>query len=234
MYRKDLDALKGIAIIAVVLFHMGLLKSGYLGVDAFFVINGILVIPSVIKKISQSEFSFFSFMEKRIVRLLPLIVLASAVALSLGYFLMLPDHYENLAQSVIAGNLLSENILSAITTKNYWDVVNEYKPLMHLWYVGVLFEFYIVFPILMLISNGCAKLLKQDGSKWMTACLVIVTIGSFALYLSPIGSTGDKFYYLPYRIFELGIGGCIPLIFSNLNRGGILLLFRELQPLYSY
>ena len=153
MYRQDLDALKGIAIIAVVLFHMGLLKSGYLGVDAFFVINGFLVVPSVIRKIYQSDFSFFSFMEKRIVRLLPLIVLVSAVALGLGYFVMLPDHYENLAQSVVAGNLMSENILSAITTKNYWDVVNEYKPLMHLWYVGILFEFYMVFPILMLCDN---------------------------------------------------------------------------------
>lgn len=81
LHRQDLDALKGIAIIAVVLFHMGLLKSGYLGVDAFFVINGFLIIPSVIKQIGCSEFSLLSFMEKRIVRLLPLIVLASAVAL---------------------------------------------------------------------------------------------------------------------------------------------------------
>lgn len=75
MYRKDLDALKGIAIIAVVLFHIGLLKSGYLGVDTFFVINGFLVIPSVIKKIDIKDFSFLYFMRRRVVRLLPLIVL---------------------------------------------------------------------------------------------------------------------------------------------------------------
>lgn len=64
MYRQDLDALKGIAIIAVVLFHIGLLKSGYLGVDAFFVINGFLVIPSVMKKITANDFSFWEFMWK--------------------------------------------------------------------------------------------------------------------------------------------------------------------------
>ena len=94
MYRKEIDALKGIAIVAVVLFHLGLLKSGYLGVDAFFVINGFLVIPSMIKKIENRDFSFFNFLEKRVVRLLPLIVLASALSLLFGIFLMLPDDLE--------------------------------------------------------------------------------------------------------------------------------------------
>ena len=93
MYRTDLDVIKGISIIAVVLFHMGLLKTGYLGVDAFFVINGFLVIPSVYKGILENRFSFIGFMVKRTVRLLPLIVLASALSLVLGYFLMMPDHY---------------------------------------------------------------------------------------------------------------------------------------------
>lgn len=220
MYRQDLDALKGIAIIAVVLFHIGVLKSGYLGVDAFFVINGFLVIPSVFKKVASSEFSFFSFMEKRIVRLLPLIVLASAVSLVLGYFLMLPDHYENLAQSVIAGNLMSENILSAITTKNYWDVVNEYKPLMHLWYVGILFEFYIVLPILMLLANGIAKELKRDRQKWMVAALASLCVISFLLYVLPFGTDGDKFYYLPYRFFEMATGGLVALYIGKVEWGG--------------
>lgn len=67
MYRKDLDVLKGISILAVVLFHMGLLKTGYLGVDAFLVINGFLVVPSVYRNITNETFSFLQFMEKRIV-----------------------------------------------------------------------------------------------------------------------------------------------------------------------
>lgn len=219
MYRQDLDALKGIAIIAVVLFHMGLLKSGYLGVDAFFVINGFLVIPSVIKKIGSYEFSFLSFMEKRIVRLLPLIVLASVACLILGYFLMLPDHYEGIAESVIAGNLMSENILSAITTKNYWDVSNEYKPLMHLWYVGILFEFYILLPLLMLFTNGIAKKLKRDGKKWMVVALSSLCAISFLLYVLPYGTTGNKFYYLPYRFFELATGGLVAMYIGKVEGG---------------
>lgn len=221
MYRKDLDALKGIAIIAVVLFHIGLLKSGYLGVDTFFVINGLLVIPSVIKKIEKGEFAFIRFMEKRVIRLLPLIVLASAVSLGLGYWLMLPDDYENLSQGVIAGNLMSENILSAVTTKDYWDTSNDYKPLMHLWYVGILFEFYIVMSLLMMGANKVAKLLKKNEKKWMIGSLAIVSVISLFMYLKPDVEDGDRFYYLPYRFFELGIGGLIGLYISVLNKGGV-------------
>lgn len=215
MYRQDLDALKGISIIAVVLFHIGILKSGYLGVDAFFVINGFLVVPSVVKRIVSNEFSFINFIKKRLIRLLPLIVLASMVSLSLGYFLMLPDHYENLAQSVIASNLMSENILSAITTKNYWDVVNEYKPLMHLWYVGILFEFYVTLPFLLIGAKKIAVLRNKSVDNAIFGTLLFVSLVSSVLYLLPSISSGNRFYYIPYRFFELGIGGLVAL---NVNR----------------
>lgn len=233
MYRKDLYAMKGIAIIAVVLFHIGLLKSGYLGVDAFFVVNGFLVIPSVIKKIEGADFSFIDFMRRRVVRLLPLIVLASAISLILGYFLMLPDHYENLAQSVIASCGMSENILSAITTKNYWDVVNDYKPLMHLWYVGILFEFYLVMPLVIIAVNKVGKLLRVDKQKCMLWSMVLLALISLVLYLNPDVTTGDRFYYLPYRLFELLLVGIIALSIKKLNGGGVCAHFKRLRHLCS-
>ena len=91
MYRTDLDVIKGISIIAVVLFHMGLLETGYLGVDAFFVSNGFFIIPTVYKSIFDNKFSFIGFMMKRTIRMLPLVVVASVLSLVLGYFLMMPD-----------------------------------------------------------------------------------------------------------------------------------------------
>lgn len=214
-YRKDLDALKGVAIIAVVLFHLGLLKSGYLGVDVFFVINGFLVVPSVIKKIQDGTFLFLMFLRKKIIRLLPLIVVVSMISLVLGYYLMLPDHYENLSQSVIASNLMSQNILSAITTKNYWDVVNDYKPLMHLWYVGILFEFYILLPMIMMIVKKFAIWMKVDCKKAMVYVLLLLTIISLLFYLNPSVTAGDRFYFLQYRFFELGLGGLAALILES-------------------
>ena len=121
------------------LFHLGVLKSGYLGVDVFLVINGFLVVPAISKSVSKGEFQYFSFLEKRLLRLLPLVAIAGLICMLVGSIGMLPDNFENLAQTVIAGNLFSENILSALTTKDYWGIANDYKPLMHLWYLGILF-----------------------------------------------------------------------------------------------
>lgn len=215
-YRQDLDSLKGIAIIAVVLFHMGLLESGYLGVDIFFVINGFLLIPTVCRAIANSDFSFYNFIQKRVVRLLPLIVLASAFSLILGYFLMLPDDYENVSQTVIASNVFSENILSLITT-NYWDVQTGYKPLMHLWYVGVLFEFYIILPLVLIFISTLAVSFKKDKMQYMIYTITILTIISVVLYIAPIASQSSKFYLLPFRFFELGVGGIIALYIDNIK-----------------
>lgn len=154
-YRYDLDVIKGIAILAVVLFHLGIIKSGYLGVDVFLVVNGFLIVPSVCKNIVIGKFSYLQFLEKRILRLWPMIVLATSVCLLIGYIGMLPDDYENVGESVVASNLFSENILLSITTHDYWNASNDYNPLMHLWYVGILFEFYVLFPIILMGGVFC-------------------------------------------------------------------------------
>ena len=128
-YRRDLDVFKGIAIIAVVLYHLGILKSGYLAVDLFLVINGFLIIPSVCRQILDGSFKYGAFIKKRTFRLLPIVIIATIASLIGGAWGMLPDHYENLAQSVVASNLMSGNILSSLTAKNYWSALNDYKPL---------------------------------------------------------------------------------------------------------
>lgn len=213
LYRQDIDALKGIAILAIVLFHIGLLRSGYLGVDVFFVVSGFLLIPRMCGEMVDGRFRYFHFMGKRIVRLLPLVVIASLVCMLVGLLGMLPDSYENLAESVVASNLFSENILAAITTGNYWDISNDYKPLMHLWFVGVLFEFYLLLPILLM---GGLWLLKKISRKEPTLELAEMVLGvlfviSFVLYLLPFASAAQKFYYVPFRAFELLLGGMVGL-----------------------
>ena len=213
-YRRDIDILKGVAIIAVIFYHLGLLKTGYLGVDVFFVINGFFVVPSVFRSIATGEFSYGNYLIKKTLRFLPLIVIASLVSLLLGYILMLPDHYENLAQSAVAGNLMSENLLSLLTTKNYWDVVNDYKPLMHLWYVGILFEFYIILPFIIYLGI----VINRSGERTVTTTsltLSVLVIISFVLFLLPFWTRGEKFYSLPFRFFELGAGGIIGLNAKN-------------------
>lgn len=198
-YRHDLDLLKGLAIIAVVLYHAGWCKSGYLGVDVFFVINGYLVVPKVMNEIASGQFIYFRFLEKKLFRLLPLVLLVSAFALVIGYMDMLPFDYRFLSEEVVASSVFGNNILQSITTQNYWAAI-YHKVMMHTWFLGVLFQFYVIFPLLILLFR-----------KWMKSALIALTVLSFLLYLSPIDTIADKYYLLHYRFFELTIGGLIAL-----------------------
>lgn len=206
-YRDDIDLLKGFAIIAVVLYHAEISQFGYLGVDVFFAINGFLVMPKVIREVAEGSFRYFNFLEKRIDRLLPLLLLASLCTLAVGYWGMLPDDYENLSESVVATNCLSNNILAALTTNDYWAVENDYKPLMHTWYIGILFEFYLLMPLLVMGVKWLTARLRLSFNRYIVATVLVLTLLSLLCYLSPAFSAGDKFYQLPCRFFELAAGG---------------------------
>lgn len=213
--RSDINLLKGVSILAVICYHLGIVSTGYLGVDIFFVINGFFIIPRILTDILEEKFSYFSFLKKRVLRLFPLVVFISTISIVIGYFGMLPDDYENLCQSVIASNFFSNNILCAITTNNYWDVVNDFKPLMHTWYIGILFEFYIIFPILLLIMFFLCKKLNLKPKKYIIIFVVIIFITSIILFLSPCINPGYKFYLLPFRFFEIILGGLMGIFIKE-------------------
>jgi peptidoglycan/LPS O-acetylase OafA/YrhL len=196
-YRHDLDLMKGLAIMAVVLYHAGWCKSGYLGVDVFFVLNGYLVVPKVMQEIADGRFKYLQFLEKKIFRLLPLVLIICGLSLAIGYMGMLPGDYRFMSEEVVAASVFMNNMLQALTTQNYWAAI-YHKVLMHTWFLGVLMQFYIVFPLLMM-------LLKRR----MQAGLLVLTLLSLLLYLLPNDSIGNKYYLLPYRFFEIAIGGIV-------------------------
>lgn len=121
---------------------------------------------------------------------------------------MLPDDYENLSESVIATSIFGNNILAAITTKDYWDVVNDYKPFMHTWYVGVVMQFYLVYPLLFYVSRRC-----KNTQKTLLTLISSLAVISLLVYF---GSTNDasRFYYLPSRFFEFAVGGILALTYK--------------------
>ncbi len=205
------DALKSFGIIAVVLYHLGFLEMGFLGVDIFLVIAGFFGAKSIYKKYEKGEFNYIDYIIGKLVRLWPLLLIGSALCLLLGCINMLPDNLENLSETVVATNLFANNILQCITTGNYWDVVNNYKPLMHTWYVGVLMQFYVVLPVLFAVVG------KKGNSK-KKSCLLIsaFTLVSLLLYLFYSCNSTEKFYYLPFRFFEFGIGCIISLYTQEL------------------
>lgn len=203
MRNVKIDLLRTIAIVAVVLYHMGFQTYGYLGVDIFFVISGFFLMKSF-EKVRDSRFGFFKVLTLRLSRLWPVVVIASAVCLIVGVVAMLPDDLENLGESVIASNLFMTNILSMITTKDYWAITNNYRPLMHTWYLGVLIQSFVVCLVFFkAISNYSRK-------KRIFACATL-TIISLALYLMPF-SKPISFYFFFFRLFEILAGSLLMMI----------------------
>lgn len=200
-----IDLLKCLAILAVIVYHLGFLQYGYLGVDIFLVISGYFLGRSLVKPQKDGKFPFFAFLTQRLMRLWPLILLCGAVSLVIGLFVMLPNDYENLAQSVVASNFFVNNILPAITLKDYWAVINDYKPLMHTWYVGVLLQSYIVFALLAKLAHRFSKNPRKSCAIGFLAILIF----SLALYLLPVMKEHEKFYYIPARLFELSCGALL-------------------------
>lgn len=200
--------------------------------DVFFVIAGFLTAKSIQKTVEKGKSNYFGFLWKRLIRLLPLVLLAVVVCLLAGYFLMLPDDYENLAESVIATNLFSNNILQCITTKNYWDVINNYKPLMHTWYVGVLFEAYLIIGLVPAVFSGKRQEGKTERSRLFAIVFAALSAVSLVLYLLPVFSDAFKFYLIPFRLYEIGFGCVIAYLpcrkasgrQETLCRGGMIAL----------
>lgn len=238
MRQNYLDVLKAFAIIAVVFYHYGLLLNGYLGVDLFLVIAGYLTTKSLYKKIiipqstTKGGWVFAEFELGRIARLLPTLILAGIVCMSVGFFVMIDDTYESLSQSVIATNFFGNNVIELIATGDYWAADKQFSPLMHTWYVGLLMQFYIVFPLLFL----AAQLDKKSPQKALLTLLVSLSFISLILFLGE-QDTARRFYLLPYRFFEFGIGGIAALLYKpeehkSVYGGGIYICYALLLLLF--
>lgn len=208
-----IDILKAIAILAVILYHTGLLKYGYFGVDIFLVINGFLIAKNLKKQIANGEYNYLKFIIKKVKQFWPLLLFAGLISLLIGYNTMLPDDYENLAESVVATNFFSNNILAAITVKNYWDIWNDFKPLMHTWYMGVLLQSYLLIGIIPCLSKIFNKYSKK---KIINMMYILLFFLSLIIYLIPYFDSHIKFYFLPFRLFEILLGVLLAYNLDNI------------------
>lgn len=200
-----LDILKTIAIISVVFYHMTG-GNGYLGVEIFFVVSGYLFVKSNHNKIIKGEYKPIQYIINRVLYFWPQVIVSGIVCLGLGSIFMLPDDYENLAQSVIASNFFANNILLSITSRDYWNISNMYKPLMHFWYLGVLIQCLLVISIAVWAAS---KVFKRNSTRKV---LVFITLISFIAYIFPWLSYSEKFYWFPFRLFEITFGGLLSYV----------------------
>lgn len=199
--RTDIDGLRAVAVLAVVLNHAGLtaLPGGFVGVDIFFVISGFLISRIITDGVADGSFTLAHFWERRARRILPALIAMVALSLIAGYLLLLPDDYENLAQSAVATMLFGNNVLLTLTS-GYWDLASAFKPLLHTWSLGVEEQFYIAYPL-------AALLVLRWRPRLFAAMLVAGFAISFALSVALSARQPDASFYLIHaRAWELLVG----------------------------
>ena len=218
-YRHDIDFLKGIAILAVMFYHVSLVQSAYLGVDLFFVISGFLLVPRMCRRITDSTSwirCYLELLKRQLLRFWPLVILASVVCLLIGWGVgMLPDDFENLNETIVASNLMSNNLLSFRTIRDYWSVRADFQPLMHLWYLGILFEFCLVTPLILFLTRWGSRKMHLSVYRSYVVVLGLLSVVSLVIYLDPSTSMAARFYLLPARYFEMAVGGIAALMLGR-------------------
>jgi peptidoglycan/LPS O-acetylase OafA/YrhL len=200
-YRPDIDGVRAVAVIAVVLYHAGtpLISGGFTGVDIFFVISGYLIGGRILAEISTGTFSFLRFYQRRAKRILPAFFLVIAFTFLAAMVLLSPFEAYIFAKSAIASLLSISNIYFGVNA-NYFQTANELKPLLMTWSLGIEEQFYAVIPILMILLARIRRSLLLPTIISMCAISFLFTW----TYLK--SSPSMAFYSLPARVWELGTG----------------------------
>jgi len=209
-YRKEIDGLRALAVIPVILFHSGFttFSGGFVGVDIFFVISGYLITTIIVDDMDKGSFSILNFYERRSRRILPALFFMMLCTLPFAWFWMLPHALERFSQSLVAVSLFASNFLFFITS-DYFDTSSELKPLLHTWSLAVEEQYYFLFPLFLILA-------WKLGKKWIISFLIFVAI--FSLFAAQWGSTNHPsftFYLLPTRAFEILVGALISLYFNH-------------------
>lgn len=207
-YRPDIDGLRGIAVLGVVIFHSGIgISGGYAGVDVFFVISGFLITGILLKDLERGSFSMRRFWERRARRILPALTVTVIATLIAGWFLLFPQSYLQMGRSVVALSLFSSNV-NFWLEDGYFGEASESKPLLHTWSLSVEEQFYLVAPILfwILFKIGRKRTLGPIVSLGFLASLGLsVWAGEQIQYFSA------NFFLLPTRAWELLAGSLLAL-----------------------
>ena len=202
-YRPDIDGLRAVAIIPVVIFHAfpSVLPGGFVGVDIFFVISGFLISSIILKGLQRETFSFSGFYANRIKRIFPALLFVLGTSFVFGWFFLLPGEYAQLGKHIVGGAGYVENFV-LLREAGYFDTKSFLKPLMHLWSLGIEEQFYLTYPFLLWLGWH----LRRN----VLAIIVPLVFISFSLNIWQVrGNVAASFLLPQTRFWELWAGGIL-------------------------
>lgn len=207
MHRLDIDGLRALAVLPVILFHYGMVNiapGGFIGVDVFFVISGYLITGIIDREVTSGTYRLANFYERRIRRIFPALFAMFAMCMVCAFWLNFPSEARDIGKSILASIGFVSNILFYYSS-SYFDQKMESNPVLHTWSLSVEEQFYIVFPLLLLFLNRFAHNMRLLA---LSVIFVVSLIGSmYAVRHDPSGA----FYLVQYRAWELLIGSLLAL-----------------------
>jgi peptidoglycan/LPS O-acetylase OafA/YrhL len=213
-YRPDIDGLRAIAVLSVVLYHFRCVgfSGGYVGVDIFFVISGYLIGGIIIGDSSRGVFSYVRFYTRRIKRLFAAYFIVGMATLAAGWWLLMPADYRAYAKTLIASTAFLSNVVF-YHDAGYFDASSSSKPLLHTWSLGVEEQFYIFFPILIRIA------LRFGGKAATLRTILAVAVASLVAsqYLLVRDPPASFFLLIP-RAWEMMLGAAASQILADDRR----------------
>jgi peptidoglycan/LPS O-acetylase OafA/YrhL len=212
-YRAEIDGLRAVAVLPVILFHagFGLFSGGFVGVDVFFVISGYLITTIIVTDIARGRFSLLRFYERRVRRILPTLFLVMALCVPFAWMWMIPADYAEFSKSMATVALFASNI-HFMDQAGYFARDSEFQPLLHTWSLAIEEQYYLFFPLMVMA-------LWRFGSRKLAYGVLALVVVSFA-----IGELGSRFkpdknfFFSLSRFWELGVGSLCALVLLRFRR----------------
>lgn len=220
-YRPEIDGLRSIAVMSVILFHakfsvsgVNPISGGFLGVDIFFVISGYLITSIILKGLETGSFAFTDFYERRARRILPVLFTVMIVSMPVAWRYLLPSDMIDYAKSIIYSTLFSSNFWFW-SEDPYWAAESSLKPFLHTWSLAVEEQFYLVMPLVLLMIHKIAK-----GAILYVLLMLALASLAFAVWASS-SYPEFSFYMLPTRMWELLAGSVLAVREIKVGRNNV-------------
>lgn len=212
-YRPDIDGLRAIAVLLVLLFHFDFgISGGFVGVDVFFVISGFLITEVIRNAVANNRFSFLDFYSRRLLRLHPALLVTVAVCLGLGFLLMDPASFNSLAQSAQYSIFSASNFYFWLN-QGYFDAAAQTQPLLHTWSLAAEWQFYAIWPFIVWAA-------LKISNRFLIGLLMVITLASLmGAQLMLSFDSSAAYFMMPFRVFELSLGALL-VFFINRRVGG--------------